>query len=116
MGNHFATKYNCTMTDQLLAYLEASPFAWVGAFLVASLLCRLLADRLDRRRVGRYIGRMGGELHRISWSPFGPGWFGERNARIYLIQYTDREESLHSAFVKTSLLSGVYLTRDVEIR
>ncbi len=99
----------------MLAYAEVNPLVLAGGVLVLALISRLIADRWDRRRVAKYIARLGGELQRISWSPFGPGWFGERNARIYLIQYTDRKESLHSAFVKTSLLSGVYLTRDVVI-
>ena len=47
-----------------------------------------------------------------SWNPFGPGWFGDKNSRIYQIRYEDSEGAIHEAHVKTSMLSGVYLTND----
>lgn len=83
--------------------------------LMLSLVCRLITFKIDRHRIRGYLRKRGSELHRARWSPFGPGWFGERNARIYKIQYTDSEERLHFAFAKTSLFSGVYLTRDTVI-
>lgn len=46
------------------------------------------------------------------WSPFGRGWFGEKNDRIYEVRYKDRMGNIHQATVKTSMLSGVYFTDD----
>jgi len=90
-----------------------------GAFIVlifiamaASIGFRLLAGSLDRDRVRQYITGIGGELLESHWAPFGPGWFGEKNARIYRVRYRDREGCIHVAHVKTSLMSGVYLTND----
>ena len=47
-----------------------------------------------------------------SWDPFGPGWFGEKDSRIYEIVYRDRDGRVHRDHVKTSMMSGVYLTND----
>lgn len=49
------------------------------------------------------------------WEPFGPGWFGEKDSRIYRIAYRDRDGRTHHAHVKTSMLSGVYLTDDMVV-
>lgn len=81
-------------------------------FLFLGLILRLIAGEFDGDRVERYVRDMGGELIDKSWAPFGPGWFGEKDARIYEIVYRDREGRVHRAHVKTSMLSGVYLTHD----
>jgi len=87
----------------------------IGIALAVSVMFRLLAGSLDRDRVRQYITSIGGELLHSHWDPFGPGWFGEKNARIYQIQYRDREGCIHRAHVKTSMMSGVYLTNDTII-
>lgn len=84
-------------------------------FLVAIILAfafRLMAGGLDGARVEDYVRSKGWELVDRSWDPFGPGWFGEKDARIYQIVYRDQRGDLHRAHVKTSMLSGVYLTND----
>ncbi|HEY1120899.1 MAG TPA: hypothetical protein VGE67_04845 [Haloferula sp.] len=73
---------------------------------------RLVAGSFDGERVEAYVRNMGGELLDKSWDPFGPGWFGEKNSRIYEIVYRDRSGRVHRAHVKTSMMSGVYLTND----
>jgi len=83
----------------------------IGVIIVA-LVFRLLAGSLDTDRVDQYIRNMGGELLDKSWDPFGPGWWGEKDSRIYRIVYRDREGRVHEAHVKTSMWSGVYLTND----
>ena len=87
------------------------------SFLIIFVICvavviRLLAGSFDGERVEQYIRAMGGELVDRSWDPFGPGWFGEKDSRIYQIVYRDRDGLLHRAHVKTSLMTGVYLTND----
>lgn len=77
-----------------------------------ALVLRLLAGSFDGDRVEQYIRENGWELVERSWSPFGPGWVGEKDSRIYRIVYRDQEGNLHRAHVKTSMLSGVYLTND----
>jgi hypothetical protein len=47
-----------------------------------------------------------------SWAPFGKGWFGEKNDRIYEVVYYDARGDQHWATCKTSLLSGVYWADD----
>lgn len=77
-----------------------------------ALLIRLAAGSFDGERVEAYVSEKGWELVDKSWSPFGPGWFGEKDSRIYQIVYRDEYGDLHRAHVKTSMFSGVYLTND----
>ena len=88
------------------------PAAFVIGALALALTVRLMAGSLDGDRVERYVRDQGWELVDKSWDPFGPGWFGEKDSRIYQIVYRDQRGDLHRAHVKTSMLSGVYLTRD----
>ena len=88
------------------------PAAFVIGGLVLVLVVRLLAGGLDGGRVERYVRDQGWELVDRSWDPLGPGWFGEKDSRIYQIVYRDQRGDLHRAHVKTSMMSGVYLTRD----
>ncbi|QDU74159.1 hypothetical protein Pan97_11640 [Bremerella volcania] len=87
-------------------------FILIGFAIAASVMFRLLAGSMDKDRVRQYITSIGGELLESHWDPFGPGWFGEKNDRIYSVRYRDREGCIHSAHVKTSMMSGVYLTND----
>jgi hypothetical protein len=73
---------------------------------------RLLAGWLDGERIDAYVRRRGGKVRYRSWTPFGRGWFGERNDRIYRLEYEDGDGRLRQATVKTSMFSGVYLTDD----
>lgn len=73
---------------------------------------RLIAGSCDEERIRNHISEIGGELIDKKWDPFGPGWFGEKNARIYVITYKDSNANTHQAHVKTSMFSGVYLTND----
>ena len=88
------------------------PAAFAIGALALALTVRLMAGGLDGDRVERYVRDQGWELVDKSWDPFGPGWFGEKDSRIYQIVYRDQRGDLHRAHVKTSMLSGVYLTRD----
>ncbi len=81
-------------------------------FILLAIVIRLMAGSFDGDRVEQYVRDRGGELLDKSWDPFGPGWFGEKNDRIYEIVYRDRAGMVHRAHVKTSMFSGVYLTRD----
>jgi len=81
-------------------------------FLGVGVMIRFLAGSFDEDRVSTYLRSKGLELVDKSWDPFGPGWFGEEDSRIYKIIYRDRSGRLHRAHVKTSMLSGVYLTND----
>lgn len=87
----------------------------IGIAIAVSVMFRLLAGSLDRDRVHQYITSIGGELLESHWDPFGPGWFGEKSDRIYKVRYRDRQGCIHSAHVKTSMMSGVYLTNDTII-
>lgn len=86
-------------------------FVIIGVFVLA-IAIRLMAGSFDGDRVARYVEAQGWELVDRSWDPFGPGWFGEKDSRIYQIVYRDCQGNLHRAHVKTSMMSGVYLTND----
>tara|TARA_R110002072_G_scaffold165525_4_gene318776 strand:- start:19257 stop:19613 length:357 start_codon:yes stop_codon:yes gene_type:complete len=81
-------------------------------FIVLAIVLRLIAGSFDGDRVERYLRDSGCELIDRSWAPFGPGWFGEQDSRIYEVVYRDRDGRVHRAHVKTSMLSGVYLNND----
>ncbi len=88
------------------------PLFVFGGFILLAIVFRLIAGGLDGGRVEQYVRARGWELVDRRWRPFGPGWFGEKDSRIYQIVYRDCEGNLHQAHVKTSMLSGVYLTND----
>lgn len=73
---------------------------------------RLMAGGMDRSRVGKYIQSRGGKVLETHWAPFGRGWFGEKNDRIYEVRYADADGNLHHSTCKTSMFSGVYFTED----
>jgi len=81
-------------------------------FIILAIAIRAVSGSFDGERVARYVAEQGWELLDRSWDPFGPGWFGEKDARIYQIVYRDCAGYVHRAHVKTSMFSGVYLTND----
>lgn len=87
------------------------PLIIIG-FVLLAVGIRLIAGAFDGQRVERYIRKRGWRLLDKRWAPFGPGWFGTKGARLYEIVYRDRGGRVHRAHVKTSMLSGVYLTND----
>jgi hypothetical protein len=78
----------------------------------AVIAIRLGAGSLDKDRIADYIRERGGRVISIDWAPFGKGWFGDKNDRIYEVVYYDGEGNQHFAACKTSLFSGVYWTDD----
>ncbi len=76
------------------------------------LAVRVLAGFLDWWRIASYVRRNGGQLVACRWWPWGPGWLGERRARIYYVAFIDQQGARPRAYCKTSLLSGVYFTKD----
>jgi hypothetical protein len=77
---------------------------------------RLLAGSVDENRVQTYIEERGGRFLSSTWAPFGKGWAGERNNRIYEVRYLDRDGNEHHAQCKTSMGAGVYFTEDRIVR
>ena len=90
----------------------ASVFLLFGLIVFIAIMFRLVAGGIDAGRIEDYVHDQGWTLVDRSWDPFGPGWFGEKDSRIYQIVYRDRQGNVHKAHVKTSMLSGVYLTND----
>lgn len=88
------------------------PVFFVFLLIAFAVFVRIIAGSFDGDRVERYVRERGWTLVDKSWDPFGPGWFGEKDARIYQIVYRDERGDLHRAHVKTSMMSGVYLTND----
>lgn len=81
-------------------------------FVIISIVIFLVSVVADRDRIAEYIESRGGQLLDKEWRPFGPGWFGEEDSRIYEITYLDRDGNRHKAHCKTSFWSGVYFTED----
>lgn len=72
----------------------------------------MLTFGLDKGRITEYVHQRGGRVISISWAPFGRGWFGEKNSRIYEVVYYDQGGNQHFATCKTSMWTGVYWTDD----
>ncbi len=90
-------------------------FLLFGFVAVIAVGGRMLSGGMDRDRIRNYIASQGGTLLECNWSPFGRGWFGSKEERIYEIAYRDRDGDMHRATCKTSMLSGVYFTEDNRI-
>ncbi len=84
----------------------------IPLFIAVAIGIRLAAGSMDHDRIRQYVQRRGGKFLSAEWSPFGPGWFGEKNDRIYVVRYLDKDRNEHEAHCKTSLWSGVYFTKD----
>jgi len=80
-----------------------------------SLVFRLGAGSMDDGRIREHIEQAGGQVRSIDWAPFGQGWFGSKNERIYEVVYEDAASNVHRAYCKTSALAGVYWTEDTII-
>jgi len=89
----------------------AIPFLFIGAILFA-IFVRLMAGSMDVDRIDEYISERGGRIIEKQWTPFGKGWFGEKDSRIYRVIYEDSQGNIHEATCKTSMFSGVYFSED----
>ena len=85
-------------------------FLVIACAIFGGLFLLFLSAGFDRSRIQDYFRRRGEHLLDMHWDPFGPGWFGEKDARIYRVRYRDSEGRTHAGHVKTSMWSGVYLT------
>ncbi len=81
-----------------------------------AILVRVAAGAFDNDRIRRYVAARGGRVLHCRWTPFGPGWFGEKSDRIYRVRYADRAGHVHDAHCKTSFWTGVYFTEDRIVR
>ncbi|MFT3784063.1 MAG: hypothetical protein QM790_18810 [Nibricoccus sp.] len=83
------------------------------AVIVCFAVCgRLIAGEMNKSRIRSYVSNRGGQVLAIRWSPFGKGWFGEKDACIYEVFYREPDGTEHRATCKTALFSGVYFTED----
>ena len=91
-------------------------FLIIPVLILIAILFRLGAGGMDHDRIRQYVERRGGKVLDSNWSPFGPGWFGEKSDRIYGVRYLDGDGNEHEAHCKTSLWTGVYFTEDRIVR
>jgi len=84
----------------------------IGAIIIVGLLLQLFAGGLDNDRIATEIKAKGGTLISKERNRFGSGWLGEESNRIYRVVYKDKEGHTHEAFVKTSMNTGVYFSKD----
>lgn len=66
----------------------------------------------DEGRITGYIRERGGRVVGIRFAPFGKGWFGEKEERMYEVVYYDKAGNQHFATCKTSMFTGVFWTDD----
>jgi hypothetical protein len=71
-----------------------------------------LRETWTANRITDYVQQRGGRIVSINWAPFGKGWFGEKEERIYEVVYYDNAGSQHFATCKTSMWTGVFWTED----
>jgi hypothetical protein len=77
----------------------------------------LLVTHLDKERVSAYLSERGNRVMSIRWRLFGRGWISEASKdgggnRIYEVEYEDLYGAKHHVWVKTAMLSGVFLSED----
>ena len=94
------------------ALTSGSEYLIVAAVCVIAIFARGITHSIDRKRINDYAASQGWQLISCRWKLLGPGWFGNTHERIYRIEYRDRDGRTHSAFAKTSMLAGVYLSED----
>jgi len=88
----------------------------IPVVIIIAILIRLGAGGMDHDRIRQYVEERGGKVIDSNWSPFGPGWFGEKSDRIYGVRYLDADGNEHEAHCKTSMWTGVYFTEDRIVR
>ena len=107
------------MADHTILLVSNGPafgfIALVISFAVIGLLIRLAAGSADHDRIRSHLRQRGWEPLDVSWEPFGRGWWGEKNDRIYSVRYRDQNGAEHRAWCKTSLWGGVYLSEDATV-
>ncbi len=79
---------------------------------VFGMLIRFMAGSQDHDRIRSHLQERGYEPLDVVWEPFGRGWWGEKNDRIYSVCYRDPEGNEHQAWCKTSIWGGVFLSED----
>ena len=88
----------------------------VAALIVLAVLAAvggwLFVHSLDKGRITDYVEQRGGRVVSVNWAPFGRGWFGEKEERLYEVVYYDSAGNQHFATAKSSMLTGVYWTED----
>lgn len=77
----------------------------IVVMIIFAIVIRLFAGGADDSRLKDYIEERGGRLISSNWAPFGKGWFGEENDRIYEMGYDDKDDNEHEASCKTSMLT-----------
>lgn len=80
--------------------------------ILLAIVFRLTAGSVDHDTIRADLQSKGATDIRIEWNPFGKGWFGEKNDRIYEVTYTDMAGSVHRTWCKASLTGGVYYADD----
>ncbi len=83
---------------------------------IVAIAGRVLAGGMDEDRVRDYVEKGGGRLLSCDWAPFGKGWFGNKDERIYEVRYLDSGGNEHQAYCKTKMFTGVYFTEDRIVR
>lgn len=93
-------------------------FALFIPLIIPLIVCAwMLIIVLDKARVRKYLQNNGHTTVAVRWRLFGHGWLSEASKegggnRIYEVEYFDVYGNTHQAWVKTAMLSGVFLSKD----
>ncbi len=81
--------------------------------MILAVISRIIAGKMDKNRIHRYLVERGAKRIQVNWAPFGKGWSVNRYQRIYSVLYKDAEGRDHRAYCKTCMFGGVYFTDDI---
>jgi len=73
---------------------------------------RVIAGRMDKKRIREELERTGCTVVFIRWDPFGRGWFGEESDRNYEVSYLTPDGEPLVVSCKTSLTTGIFWSAD----
>lgn len=85
------------------------PLIFVASIILAGIIyCIFFAGDSDRNRIKKDAESNGYVLISIDWAPFAPGWWAEKNERMYKVVLKEKAGNIKEVYCKTSMSTGVY--------
>ena len=88
---------------------------YASSFLIMYGVIRLFLYFNDTRYILDKTNEKGWKNVEVIWSPFAPGWIGERGERLYLVRYTDHSGISKQQFCKRGILTGLFWRDGMDI-
>lgn len=96
------------MLHNIIDYSAQHTDALILSFGALLFLAYYLRYRVDVSLIRADLARRDAKAQRITWSPFGPGWFGNGRQRIYFVRYEDKYGNVAEKYCQTSMFGSVY--------